>query len=129
ASEFLAPSLLRHRSLDRRDQPGEPMLEHIIRRAIPKRSTVDMLLQGSRHEDEGQFRPNLFREGKRAQTIEARSRLIRENQVKFPLQKQSLVLLTSLYPLKFARDTGLLQPGGDQFRICRIILEVQHTKG
>ena len=69
-------------ALDRRDQPGPIVLQHVIDRALPQRFDGAFLADGSRDEYERRIGPSLQRHLQGKSPVEFRQRVIGQNQIR-----------------------------------------------
>jgi hypothetical protein len=115
-------------ALNRGHQSPEPLLEHIVRRALMHGIDSQFLPDGGRDKEKRHVRTMLTCQDKRCHTIEARDRIVCQDEVHPAFLESCHKCLTCVDELRLAGNVALNQGGQDEFRIDRIVLELEYAE-
>ena len=83
------------------------------------------LSDGGRDEEKGHVGTVLTGQGERRHAVEARDRIVRQDEVHPAFLEGRHKCLTRVDELRLTRDVALHQGGRNEFRVDRIVLEVE----
>ena len=86
------------------------------------------LSDGGRDEKEGHVRTVLTCQGERRHAVESRDRIVRQDEIRPAFFEGRHKCLTRVDTLRLAGDVALDQGGRNEFRVDRIVLEVEYAE-
>ena len=106
-------------------QPGNPVLEHVIGRALFQTIDRQLLAERTRQEDERRLRAHAPRDRLRGEAVEGRQRVIRENDVECVAEQRRLECLARIDAADLALQPVRHERRFRELSIPWIVLEVQ----
>lgn len=127
--ECLASAQLRllDRVLDRRSQPSQPVLQHVVHRPLPHGRDRHILTDGTRDDDEGDVEARLLHDFQGPHRVELRLVIVRQDEVELGVEV-SLETGLVVHPAPGEFEAGPAQLVEDEFRVLRPVLQHQHAQ-